>query len=108
MKGFGSYGQKIHTTGKKANCIGYSSLFNSIVEHLIKEQNAENDYRARHLIGRLEFVGFDLHQLFKDPFFQDHDYNEIENIHTKERIYVDPSLSDYFRINRVSSTKINF
>ena len=91
----------VYQTGK-ANCIGYSALFNSIANYLIETQKLENKYRAIHLIGRLDFLGIDLHQFFDDPFLQDHDFNGIENLENGERIYIDPSLSDYFRINYVN------
>jgi hypothetical protein len=87
----------------KANCIGYSALFNSISNHLIKNQKLETKYKAKHLVGQIDFMGIDLHQFFDDPSLKDHDYNEITNIETGEKIYIDPTVSDYLGIHEVSS-----
>lgn len=87
----------------KANCIGYSALFNAIVSYQIKQQNLEKKYRTKHLVGKLEFLGFDLHKLFENSFFKEHDFNMIEHIPTGKRIYLDPSVSDYLRIDEVRS-----
>jgi len=88
---------------KKANCIGYSALFNSIVNHLIVQQDQERLYKARHLKGQLYFLGINVHPLFDSPFFKDHDFNEIENRMEGVKIYVDPSVSDYLGIKEIRS-----
>ena len=87
----------------KANCIGYSSLFNSIGNYVIGKQNLTDKYEFTHLVGKLDFFGFDIHKLFNSPFFKDHDFNEISNKLTNEKIYVDPSVTDYLRIDNVTS-----
>jgi len=87
----------------KANCIGYSSLFNSIGNYVIGKQNLTDKYEFKHLVGKLDFFGFDIHKLFNSPFFKDHDFNEISNKLTNEKIYVDPSVRDYLRIDNVTS-----
>ena len=89
----------------KANCIGYSALFNSIGIYIIKSQKQTDVYKMNHIVGKLYFLGFDIHRLFSSPFFKDHDFNEIINLKTKKRIYVDPSLSDYLFINRVKTAE---
>ena len=48
----------------KANCIGYSALFNAVAHYIIKETKAEDRYQAKHLVGRIHFLGVDLHLLF--------------------------------------------
>ena len=88
---------------KKANCIGYSALFNSIGNYIIVKQNMTNKYEFNHLVGRLDVFGLDIHSLFDSPFFRDHDFNEIRNKQTDEKIYVDPSLRDYLRIGYITS-----
>jgi hypothetical protein len=55
------------------------------------------------MIGKLDFWGYDLHQISNDPFYKDHDYNVITNIKTGKKIFVDPSVADCFWINRVRS-----
>ena len=86
----------------KANCIGYSALFNSIAKYLIKQQNEENKIQTRHLIGKVEFLGMDVHQISDNPFFKDHDFNVIEDLETGEKIYFDPSVSDVLKIKRTN------
>jgi len=86
---------------KKANCIGYSSLFNSIGNYLIIKQNLTDEYEFKHLVGKLAIFGFDIHNLFNNPFFQNHDFNQIRNKNTNEKYFVDPSLRDYLRIDYV-------
>jgi len=87
---------------KKANCVGYAAMFNSIANHLIRANNLEQKYAAEHRIGNLELIGFNLNQLFTSPFFRDHDYNEIIDLRTRNIIAIDPSVSDYLGIKFVS------
>lgn len=87
----------------KTNCIGYAALFNSIAQFILKSQQLEQQYQVKHLVGKLDFWGIDLHQFFNTPFFKDHDYNEIINLETRHKTYVDPIVSDYFGIHQVSS-----
>ncbi len=89
----------IHT--KKANCVGYAAMFNSIANYLIKENKLEQQYASKHRIGRLALLGFNLNQLFDSPFFRDHDFNEIIKLPNSSIILIDPSLSDYLRIDYV-------
>ena len=89
----------IHT--KKANCVGYAAMFNSIASHLIKVNKLEQKYASKHRIGRLALFGFNLNQLFDSPFFRDHDFNEIIKLPNSSIILIDPSLSDYLRIDYV-------
>jgi hypothetical protein len=87
----------------KANCIGYAALFNSIAQFMLKSQQLEQQYQVNHLVGKIDLWGIDLHQFFNTPFFKDHDYNEIINLKTRHKIYIDPIVSDYFGIHQVSS-----
>ena len=91
------------TKSNKANCIGYSALFNSIGNHILRSQELTDKYEFKHLVGKLEFFGMDIHKLFNSPFFKDHDFNEIRNKQTNEKQFVDPSLRDYLRIDNVTS-----
>jgi hypothetical protein len=86
----------------KANCVGYAAFFNIVCNYLLKLNNLENDFHATHLVGNIEWFGFDLHQLNKSPIFKDHDFNTIIDRKAKKKKYVDPSLYDYFWIKRVS------
>ena len=51
----------------KANCIGYSALFNSIASYLIEKQGYSNRFQSKHLIGKIEFLGIDLHSFLIIP-----------------------------------------
>lgn len=86
-----------------ANCIGYSSMFNSIGNYLITKQHQNDTYEFNHFVGEIDVLGFNIHNLFNSPFFKDHDFNEIKNSQTGEKIFVDPSLRDYIRIEHVTS-----
>jgi len=86
----------------EANCVGYSALFSSIVHHLAREQHENHRFRARHLVGKLYFMGMDVHQFSSDPFFRDHDFVEIKDVATGEMIFVDPVVSDYLGINTIT------
>lgn len=82
----------------KANCIGYSAMLNSIVNFLITETNLEKELEAKHLVGKIDFLGINLHQFFTDSFYKDHDYNRIENKVTGTITIIDPSINDYLRV----------
>ncbi|MEM9547147.1 MAG: hypothetical protein AAGA77_14295 [Bacteroidota bacterium] len=87
---------------QNANCVGYSAMYTSIANHLIEKYNLQNEISAEHKIGQLELLGFNLHRYFDDPFFKDHDFNVLTNRSTGEQIVIDPSVSDYLWIHRVS------
>ncbi len=86
----------------ETNCVGYSAMFNSIANHLIRKHNLQYEIKTEHKIGQLELFGIDIHEYFDDPFFKDHDFNILTNKTTGEQLFIDPSVSDYFWINRVS------
>lgn len=87
---------------KKANCIGYSSLFNSIGNHIIKEQKMTDKYEFVHWVGKLTVFGYNVHTITNNSFFKDHDFNEIKDKKTGKIKFVDPSLSDYLGIDYVN------
>lgn len=80
---------------KEADCVGYAALFNSVANYLILKHQLQDEIIATHKIGQLNLFGVDVHPYINDPFFKDHDYNEIKNIKTGEVILIDPSLRDY-------------
>jgi hypothetical protein len=88
---------------QKANCIGYSALFNAVGNYIVQQQNLSETYEFKHLVGKMKFLGYDIHTIFKSPFFKDHDYNEIVHKNTGEKQYTDPSLYDYTWIDRVTA-----
>jgi len=97
-----SFNPNISIKTGKANCIGYSAMLSSVFNYIVKKQNNNTKYRVKHLVGKIDFLGLDIHKLFESSFFKDHDFNEIINLETDEKEYIDPNLSDYFYIHRVS------
>ena len=92
---------QIVKTGK-ANCVGYAALFASISNQLIQENNLGKKFEVLHVVGQLDFLGYDLHQINNDPFFANHDYCEVKNKVSGESFYIDPTVSDYFWIDRIN------
>lgn len=86
----------------QTNCVGYSAMFNAIANYLIKTHGLQHEIKAQHKIGQLEVFGLNIHQYFKSSFFKDHDFNEIIFKKTNDTISIDPSLSDYLWINRIT------
>ena len=82
---------------RKANCIGYAALFCSSCSYLA--DHADIQMSTRHHIGKLSFLGIDIHQFTSHPFFKDHDFAEIGFDGTS--ILIDPSVSDVLGINEV-------
>lgn len=89
----------------QANCVGYAAFFNATAQYLIKKHQLSDQIESKHLVGRLDFLGMDLHQFFKNPFFKDHDFNEIKNLETGESVFIDASVRDYLGIKSVQSIK---
>jgi hypothetical protein len=88
---------------KNANCVGYASYFNTTCQALLNQAGLGKRYRATHLRGKITLLGFDLHQLTDSPFFQDHDYNLVEDLKTGQRVFVDASTRDVLGIGFVRS-----
>lgn len=86
----------------EANCIGYAAMFNSLFNYGIKKKGLAGNYKCRHYVGKIYIAGQNVHTLFNDPFFKDHDFNVIECRNESTRIAVDPSLYDYLGVKRVA------
>ena len=89
-----------------ANCVGYASFFRTVANKLVKDEGLEDKYVIKHWKGGLELYGVDVHQYFASSFFKDHDFIEVQNLETGEKIHIDPSVSDYLKIDRIRSKKI--
>ncbi|WP_234859402.1 hypothetical protein [Aquimarina aquimarini] len=92
----------LYTSGK-ANCVGYAAMHNGVANYLIQQNKLSNRIKTQHLIGQIFIFGIDLHDFFDHPFFRDHDFTTIKDFETGETIFIDPSVSDYLRINSVTS-----
>lgn len=88
--------------GGEANCVGYAALFNSMMNYALKKKKLNKSFSCGHYVGKIYYRDQDVHQLFNDPFFKDHDFNIITEKSTGNKIAVDPSLYDYMGIDHVS------
>lgn len=86
---------------RKANCIGYARFFCAEFNRRAAANGQSGRYRAVPFIGKISFMGYDLHSLFSSPFFKDHDFAIVFDRQNGERTAVDPSLYDYTGISRV-------
>lgn len=89
--------------GSPANCMGYAALFSALLKGQLQQAGIGDRYDVQAVIGKLHIGGLDLHSLFDDPFWKDHDIVRIEDGDTGEVIFVDPTLYDVLGIERVSA-----
>ncbi|WP_344928382.1 hypothetical protein [Aquimarina addita] len=92
--------QLIHT--QSTNCVGYSHFYASICNFLIEKTEISNHWRAKVYVGELYFFGVNVHAYVDSSFFKNHDIVVLENRITGEKIHIDPTISDYFWIDRVT------
>lgn len=85
----------------EANCVGYAA-FNAAVANYLLERYKMKDWSAKPVKGKLYLFGGEMTSKSKDSFFNDHDFVIFSNKETKEKIYVDPTVYDYLKIDRVS------
>lgn len=93
----------IRTT--QAHCVGYSAFFSAVCNYLLEKYGYSESWSSKPLIGQIYVGQINIHQFASSSFFRDHDFNVIENHHTGERYYVDPTLRDYFYIDYVTGGK---
>ncbi|NET31021.1 MAG: hypothetical protein F6K19_03330 [Cyanothece sp. SIO1E1] len=84
-----------------ANCIGYGNFFQHRLEYQLKSAGLASDFELQQWRGKLYFLGWDIHSLFKNPFWKDHDFNIILDKNNGKKMAVDATLHDYFRIRSV-------
>jgi hypothetical protein len=89
----------------RANCIGYAAFFCTVCNHILRHNHMNDRWVARHHVGQLYLLGTNVHHYFSDPFFYDHDFAVVENLHTGEIYAVDPSMSDCLLIDYVRLEK---
>jgi hypothetical protein len=88
---------------KNANCVGYAAYFSTVCGSMIQSAGLGNRYKVKHLRATISCLGLNLHQLTDSPFFQDHDYNLVEDLKTGDRVFVDASTRDLLGIGFVRS-----
>ena len=78
---------------KKTNCIGYSAALHAVVSYLLEKKGFSATVKSEHKVGQLYFWGYNIHRLFKDGAFKDHDYNVITDKNTRKKYFIDPTVS---------------
>ena len=92
---------KLYKT-KSAHCVGYASFFAAVSQYLIIKNNLSDTWVVKHRIGKIFFLGINVHNYFNSPFFSDHDFVTIENKNTGEILAIDPTVNDYFYIDYIT------
>ncbi|HEU4717182.1 MAG TPA: hypothetical protein VFU15_05095 [Bacteroidia bacterium] len=91
--------------GGKTNCIGYSNLCAGICEMKFRANPSLKDARAETWVAQIFFFGWNVHRLFSDPFWKDHDVVLLTDGAAGDRILLDPTLYDYTGIGFVRERK---
>lgn len=81
----------------EANCVGYARLFAAILD----EVDREDRFQQELLVGQISLFGQSLHQLTNDPFWSDHDYNQVKDVNSGEVWFLDVTLYDYLGVRFV-------
>lgn len=89
----------------KTNCIGYANVFSNLLKAKFIDKNVDKNWKIKHSVAEIYFLGINVNKLTSNPFFKDHDIVVIENKLSGENIAVDPTLFDYFGIDRISLKK---
>ena len=87
--------------GSAANCIGYAALFAALVEEDLARAELADRYAVQQVVSKLHIGSWNMHSLFDDPFWKDHDIVRITDKATGTTILIDPVLYDVAGIDRV-------
>ena len=90
---------------KSAHCVGYANFFKMTCHYLLKKFNLDENWKVSHQIGKIYFLGINVHQYFSSNFFLDHDFIILENKKSRSKIAVDPVLYDYLYIEKINLKK---
>lgn len=85
----------------KANCIGYSALFNSVMNYILIKRQLDKRYECVYYVGKIYYAGQNINDLFDDSFFKDHGFNVIKDIENENTTVIDPSLHEYLGDKRI-------
>jgi len=88
-----------------AHCVGYASFFATTCNYLLKKYNLNENWIAKPQIGQLYLFNTNIHEYFDASFFKDHDFVLVTNKESAEVISIDPSIHDYFLIDKVTFIK---
>lgn len=90
--------------GKRAHCVGYAAFFATACNFLLEKNGLADKWQAKHVRGKISFLGIDLHQFSDSPFFHDHDFNVVEKTESGERFIVDASVWDVLWVKVFKTT----
>jgi hypothetical protein len=87
---------------KKTNCIGYSASLHTVVTYLLDKKGLSSQVKSEHKVGQLYLLDVNMHGLFKDPAFKDHDYNVIYDLENNKKYVIDPTIYTNLGIRQVT------
>lgn len=87
---------------KTAHCVGYAAFCAATCNDILKRCNLDRTWIATPHIGKLYFLGMNVHNWFDSSFLKDHDFVIIRNSETGEIKAVDPAMYDYLFIEEVA------
>jgi hypothetical protein len=90
---------------KSAHCVGYASFFATTCNYLFDKYNVTDNWIAKAQVGKLYFLGTNIHKYFNSSFFKNHDFVTIENKTTGKIYAVDPTVNDYLCIDFITYSK---
>lgn len=85
----------------EANCVGYAAFTAAVGDYLLKRFAMDKEWEVKPKKGKLYLFGNNMHKGTKSGWFKDHDFVVFRNKNTKEEIYADPTVHEYFGIKRV-------
>lgn len=85
----------------EANCVGYAAFTAAVGNYLLSRFGMDKEWEAKPKKGKLYLFGNNMHKNVKSGWFKDHDFVVFRNKNTKEEIYVDPTVHEYFGVKRV-------
>lgn len=76
---------------KKSHCVGYVTYFNTILKSILEYNNITN-YELYHYRSEIHILNFNIHSLFNNPKYKNHDISVL--IYGGKKYFIDPSLSE--------------
>lgn len=88
---------------RNANCIGYAAFTATTGNYLIDKYKLSKVWEAKPVKGKIFLFGKEITSKSKNKILKDHDFVIFKNKVTKREIAVDPTVHDYFKIDRISN-----
>lgn len=85
----------------EANCVGYAAFTAAVGNYLLNRFEMNKEWEVKPKKGKLYLFGNNMHKNAQSGWFKDHDFVIYRNKNTKEEIYVDPTVYEYFGVKRV-------